>query len=148
MDLNKHLANAADAVKRRNYPFAIKLYGQLLALQPDSGEARAGLRTALFKKAEAKKPSRLFAMIGGGVHLLTAAIARLIATCRSIRCTRAPTSGSATRSSAPGTRARRWRCSRPTPSSSRAVSRPAAAPARCCTRRASTTTRWRCTSRR
>jgi tetratricopeptide (TPR) repeat protein len=77
MDLNKHLANAADAVKRRNYPFAIKLYGQLLALQPDSGEARAGLRTALFKKAEAKKSSRAFAMIGGGVHLLTAAIARL-----------------------------------------------------------------------
>lgn len=78
MDLKKHLSNAADAVKRRNYPFAIKLYGQLLALQPDSGEARRGLRQALFKKAEAKKPSKLTAVVGGGVHLLTASLARLI----------------------------------------------------------------------
>ncbi|MDP6930397.1 MAG: tetratricopeptide repeat protein [Planctomycetota bacterium] len=77
MDLSKHLEKAAEAVKRRNYPFAIKLYGQLLGLQPDSGEARAGLRSALFKKAEAKPPSKLFAMIGGGIHLLAASISKI-----------------------------------------------------------------------
>lgn len=77
MDLSKHLENAAEAVKRRNYPFAVKLYTQLLSLQPDNAKARAGLRTALFKKAEAKPPSRLFAMLGGGVHLVSGSIARM-----------------------------------------------------------------------
>jgi tetratricopeptide (TPR) repeat protein len=78
MDLSKHLQNAADAVKRRNYAQAVQLYGQLLALQPDNGEARAGLRQALFKRAEAKPPSKLFALLGGGPNLLFAALARLL----------------------------------------------------------------------
>jgi tetratricopeptide (TPR) repeat protein len=69
MDLSKHLENAAEAVKRRNYPFAIKVYGQLLAIQPDHGDARRGLHEALFKKASQKKPSRMLAMLFGGVHL-------------------------------------------------------------------------------
>ena len=47
MDLSKHLENAKDAVKRRNHALAIKIYGQVLQLQPDFGEARAGLRRAL-----------------------------------------------------------------------------------------------------
>jgi tetratricopeptide (TPR) repeat protein len=78
MDLSKHLEKAAEATKRRNYPFAVNLYHQLLALQPDNGEARAGLREALFKKAEQKKPSRLIAMIAGGINLLVAGIARML----------------------------------------------------------------------
>jgi tetratricopeptide (TPR) repeat protein len=77
MDLSKHLETAADAVKRRNYPYAVKLYGQILSLQPDNGDARAGLRNALFKKAEAKPPSKLFALIGGGVHLLVGGACRM-----------------------------------------------------------------------
>ena len=32
MDLSKHLEKAEDAVKRRNYALAIKVYGQLLGL--------------------------------------------------------------------------------------------------------------------
>ena len=40
MDLSKHLEKAREAVKRRNYPFAINLYSQLLGLQPDNGAAR------------------------------------------------------------------------------------------------------------
>ncbi len=75
MDLSKHLEKAAEAVKRRNYKFAVDLYAQLLSLQPDNGEARTGLRQALFKKAEAKPPSRIFAMLGGGVHLMSAWLA-------------------------------------------------------------------------
>lgn len=77
MDLSKHLEKAAEATKRRNYAFAVNLYGQLLALQPDNGDARSGLREALFKKAEQKKPSRVVAMVAGGVHLLVAGIARM-----------------------------------------------------------------------
>ena len=44
MDLSKHLEKAADAVKRRNYKLAAGICTQLLALQPDNGEARAMLR--------------------------------------------------------------------------------------------------------
>jgi tetratricopeptide (TPR) repeat protein len=78
MDLSKHLETAADAVKRRNYPYAVKLYGQILSLQPDNADARAGLHEALFKKAEAKPPSKLFAILGGGVHLLFGGLCRLL----------------------------------------------------------------------
>ena len=72
MDLSKHLEKAREAVKRKNYAFAVNLYGQLLGLQPDNADARAGLRDALFRKAAAKKPSKFFALLGGGVHLITA----------------------------------------------------------------------------
>jgi len=78
MDLSKHLEKAAEAVKRRNYPFAIGLYHQLLALQPDEGRARGGLRAALFKKAAQKPPAKVFALLGGGVHLVLATVLRLI----------------------------------------------------------------------
>lgn len=77
MDLSKHLEKAEEAVKRRNYPFAVNLYAQLLALQPDNGKARAGLRTALFKKAEVKPPSKLIALIAGGPSLLVGKVASL-----------------------------------------------------------------------
>ena len=72
MDLSKHLEKADEAVKRKNYAFAVNLYGQLLSLQPDNGAARAGLRAALFRKAEQRKPSKLIAGLVGGVSLLTA----------------------------------------------------------------------------
>ena len=49
MDLSKYLEQAADAVKRRNFAMAVKIYGQVLAIQPDFGDARAGLRKALFQ---------------------------------------------------------------------------------------------------
>lgn len=78
MDLSKHLEKAAEAVKRRNYPFAIDLYTQLLGLQPDNGKARSGLREALFRKAEAKPPSKLFALLGGLPSLLIGKLMRLL----------------------------------------------------------------------
>jgi tetratricopeptide (TPR) repeat protein len=77
VDLSKHLENAADAVKRRNHPLAIKIYSQVLAIQPDYGEAREGLRKALFGKAALKAPSKLVAVLVGGVHLLTGHLMRL-----------------------------------------------------------------------
>jgi tetratricopeptide (TPR) repeat protein len=77
VDLSKHLENAADAVKRRNYPLAVKIYSQVLAIQPDYGDARDGLRKALFAKAAQKPTSKLVAILGGGVHLLTGHLLRL-----------------------------------------------------------------------
>jgi len=77
MDLSKHLENAKDATKRRNYALAIKIYGQVLQLQPDYGEARSGLRNALFDKCKQKPVSKVTAMILGGIHLLTAGACRL-----------------------------------------------------------------------
>ncbi|MCR9244589.1 MAG: tetratricopeptide repeat protein [bacterium] len=78
MDLSKHLENAKDAVKRRNHALAIKIYGQVLQLQPDFGEARSGLRRALFDKAKQKKPSKLTAILIGGLPLLWGNFMRLI----------------------------------------------------------------------
>lgn len=77
MDLSKHLDKAAEAVKRRNYGFAVQLYTQLLGIQPGSGPARAGLREALFKKADQKGSSKVFALLLGGPNLLIAKICGL-----------------------------------------------------------------------
>ncbi len=41
-------------MRRRNFDFAVELYQQLLELEPDLGEARAGLRQALRKRSDAK----------------------------------------------------------------------------------------------
>ena len=78
VDLSKFLEQAADAVKRRNYALAVKIYGQVLSVQPDFGEARAGLRKALFQKAAQKPPSKLTAVLFGGINLLIAGLCRLI----------------------------------------------------------------------
>ena len=78
VDLSKYLEQAADAVKRRNYAMAVKIYGQVLSIQPDFGEARAGLRRALFQKAAQKPPSKLAALLFGGVHLLVGGVQRLV----------------------------------------------------------------------
>jgi len=78
VDLSKYLEQAADAVKRRNYAMAVKIYGQVLSIQPDFGEARAGLRKALFQKAAQKPPSKLTAMLFGGVNLLVGGMQRMV----------------------------------------------------------------------
>jgi tetratricopeptide (TPR) repeat protein len=77
VDLSKYLEQAADAAKRRNFPMAVKIYGQVLQIQPDFGEARSGLRKALFQKVAQKPASKVGAMLFGGVHLLTGNLLRL-----------------------------------------------------------------------
>lgn len=78
MDLSKYLEQAADAAKRRNYAMAVKIYGQVLQIQPDFGEARSGLRKVLFQKAAQKPPSKLVAtLVGGPGRLLTGLFALL-----------------------------------------------------------------------
>ncbi len=77
MDLSKYLENATEATKRRNFSMAVKIYAQVLQIQPDYGEARAGLRRALFQKVAQKPASKLNAILFGGVHQLTGACCRL-----------------------------------------------------------------------
>jgi tetratricopeptide (TPR) repeat protein len=78
VDLSKYLEQAADAGKRRNYAMAVKIYGQVLQIQPDFGEARAGLRKVLYQKVAQKPASKLGAVLFGGVHLLTGNLCRMI----------------------------------------------------------------------
>jgi tetratricopeptide (TPR) repeat protein len=78
MDLSKYLEQAADAGKRRNYAMAVKIYGQVLQIQPDFGEARAGLRKVLYQKVAQRPASKLTAVLFGGVHLLTGNLCRMI----------------------------------------------------------------------
>lgn len=72
VDYTKHIQKAEEAARRRNYDFAIQLYQQLLEIDPDVGEARAGLRVALRKRHEAKKGSKLFGKIKGAGPLTMA----------------------------------------------------------------------------
>lgn len=78
MDLSKYLEQAADAAKRRNFAMAVKIYGQVLQIQPDFGEARAGLRKVLYQKVAQKPASKASALLLGGVHLLTGNLCRLL----------------------------------------------------------------------
>jgi tetratricopeptide (TPR) repeat protein len=72
VDFSKHIQKADEALRRRNWDFAIELYRQLLDLDPDLGAARAGLRRALRKRHDAKRGGRLLRAIGGSVPLARA----------------------------------------------------------------------------
>lgn len=72
MDFSKHIEKAEEAQRRRNYDYAIEVYRQLLDIDADLGQARAGLRQALKKRYEAKKGSRFLRAIGGAMPLATA----------------------------------------------------------------------------
>jgi tetratricopeptide (TPR) repeat protein len=52
LDFSKQIQKAEEALRRRNYDFAVELYRQLIDLDPDQGEARSGLRRALKKRSE------------------------------------------------------------------------------------------------
>jgi len=65
LDYTKHIQKADEAFRRRNYDFAVELYQQLLELDPDQGEARAGLRRALKVRAESKKAPKLLRVLSG-----------------------------------------------------------------------------------
>ncbi|MBL8766585.1 MAG: tetratricopeptide repeat protein [Planctomycetes bacterium] len=55
MDVAKHLEKAAEAVRKKNFDYAVELYHQVLQLKPDHGDARRELRQVLVKRAEFKK---------------------------------------------------------------------------------------------
>lgn len=72
MDFQKHIQKAEEAVRRRNYDYAVELYRQLLDLDPDQGEARAGLRVALQKRHEGRRGGKLLRAVGGAAPLVRA----------------------------------------------------------------------------
>jgi tetratricopeptide (TPR) repeat protein len=72
VDYSKHLEKADEALRRKNFDFAIEVYQQLLELEPDLGEARRGLRQALKRRFEAKGGGRLLRALSGAVPLATA----------------------------------------------------------------------------
>lgn len=72
VDYSKHLQKADEALRRRNYDFAVELYRQLIDLSPDLGDARAGLRRALKKRHEQKRGGKLFRAVSGALPLTKA----------------------------------------------------------------------------
>ncbi|MEO0652340.1 MAG: tetratricopeptide repeat protein [Planctomycetota bacterium] len=69
VDFTKHLQKAEEAVRRRNYDFAVELYRQLLDLDPDQGDARAGLRQALHLRHQTKGGGKLLRSLRGAAPL-------------------------------------------------------------------------------
>ena len=72
MDFSKHIQKAEEALRRRNYDFAIQLYQQLVEIDANQGEARGGLRRALKLRHEAKGGGRLMRMLKGATPLAMA----------------------------------------------------------------------------
>jgi tetratricopeptide (TPR) repeat protein len=72
MDFSKQIQKAEEAARRRNYDFAIKLYQQLLEIDPDQGTARGGLRVALKKRHAQKKGGKFLRSISGAAPLAMA----------------------------------------------------------------------------
>lgn len=71
MDFSKQIQKADEAAKKRNYDFAIELYQQILEIDADQGDARAGLRQALKRRHELKK-SGFFRSLSGTPQLAAA----------------------------------------------------------------------------
>lgn len=72
LDYSKHIQKAEEAIRRRNYDFAIQLFQQLLEIEPDQADARAGLRVAVRKKHETKKGGAFLRKLGGSGPLAMA----------------------------------------------------------------------------
>ena len=72
MDFSKHIQKAEEAERRRNYDFAVQLYQQLLEIDLDQGEARAGLRRVLKKRHEAKRGGKMLGRLMGAGPLAAA----------------------------------------------------------------------------
>ncbi len=77
MDINKHLERAREAVKKRNYDFAISLYVQALEIKPDQGDARMGLLQAALKRFEFKRTPKLLRILSGLPHFAGIAAAKI-----------------------------------------------------------------------
>ncbi len=63
VDVTKYLERAEAEVKRKNFDGAMVLFGEILRLDPDAGEARRGLRRAALKKFEKSYPSSIICAV-------------------------------------------------------------------------------------
>lgn len=78
MDVSKHLEKAAEAVRKKNFDYAIGLYHQVLVLKPDHGEARRELRQALLRRAEYKKVGPAMAALLGMHHRIGIGVGKML----------------------------------------------------------------------
>lgn len=65
MDVSKHLERAEEAVRKKNFDFALTLYNQALAIKPDHREARLGLLKASARKLQVKPVPRILRYVIG-----------------------------------------------------------------------------------
>ena len=72
VDFSKHIEKAEEAIRRRNYDFAVEVFHNLLDIDADLGEARAGLRKALKLRHASKKGGAFLRKLGGTPALATA----------------------------------------------------------------------------
>jgi tetratricopeptide (TPR) repeat protein len=77
MDIPKLRERAQEAARKKNFDYAVTLYHQILAVQPDNGSARSELRRILAKRAEYRKVSPLMMRILTLPQFLGILIARL-----------------------------------------------------------------------
>ncbi|HET6202766.1 MAG TPA: tetratricopeptide repeat protein [Planctomycetota bacterium] len=71
MDTSHHVEKAEEAVRRKNFDFAVALYRQLLEIRPDDGGARRGLHRALRARHDYRPtPKALAAVTGAFPRLL------------------------------------------------------------------------------
>src|SRR5262245_23615602 len=77
MDVSSHLAKADEALRKKNFDYAVGLLEQILSLQPDHGAARKKWCEALRQKAERKSAPGWLAKLGGSPHKLSAAVSGL-----------------------------------------------------------------------
>ncbi len=78
MDVSKHLEKAGEALRKKNFDYAISLYHQVLQLKPDHGEARRELRQALVRRAEYKKVPPFIALLQGAPSRLGMLIGKVL----------------------------------------------------------------------
>lgn len=77
MDLSKHIDKAEEALRKKNFDYAVDLLQQVLSLQPDHGEARKSWCQALRQKHERKPTPGWLAKVAGSPHALSAGLAKV-----------------------------------------------------------------------
>ncbi len=77
VDLSRHLEKAEEAARKKNFPFAIQLYHQILVLKPDYEEARRGLHQALDRYASYRKVQPFLAFLSSLGPRISAFFSRL-----------------------------------------------------------------------
>lgn len=65
MDVSKHVEKAKEAIRKKNYDYAISLFREILEIKPDQVEARRGLREAEFKKYAKRYPPLVLRLLQG-----------------------------------------------------------------------------------
>lgn len=74
MDVSSHIAKADEALRKKNFDYAVNLLEQVLSLQPDHGVARKKWLEALRAKAGRKSTPGWLSKLGGSPHMLSAAM--------------------------------------------------------------------------